>query len=108
MALVLAMEKPYYRQIEFGQETKVSFANLYDDRNLCMYENDEEEEMAFWDKWIFCSTDFAFELCSSDDSRFISDHIIHRRYQEIRLEFSDLLGINNESWCSGGILYPHL
>ena len=32
-------------------------------------ENDEEEEMAFWDKWIFCSTDFAFELCSSDDSR---------------------------------------
>lgn len=31
--------------------------------------NVEKEEMFFRDKWIFCSTDFAFELCSSDDSR---------------------------------------
>ena len=40
------------------------FANLYDDRNPLYV-----RKMFFRDKWIFCSTDFAFELCSSDDSR---------------------------------------
>ena len=58
MALVLAAmgEAVLSADRIWARNERFPFANLYD-------------EMAFWDKWIFCSTDFAFELCSSDDSR---------------------------------------
>ena len=70
MALVLAAmgEAVLSADRIWARNERFPFANLYDESSVCT-KNDEEEEMAFWDKWIFCSTDFAFELCSSDDSR---------------------------------------
>ena len=72
MALVLAAmgEAVLSADRIWARNERFPFANLYDDRNPLYVRKMLKKRKCFSGiKWIFCSTDFAFELCSSDDSR---------------------------------------
>ena len=112
MALVLAAmgEAVLSADRIWARNESFPFANLYDDRNPLYVRKMLQKRKCFSGiNGYFVVQILLLSYVLLMTAGFISDHIIHRRYQEIRLElFLDLLGNNNESWCSGGILYPYL
>lgn len=109
MALVLAAmgEAVLSADRIWARNERFPFANLYDDRNPLYVRKMLKKRKCFSGiNGYFVVQILLLSYVLLMTAGFISDHMkISGNQTGI---FLDLLGNNNEPWCSGGILYPYL